>query len=72
MAAETDPNIRMLRHSLATVAYRGGKALRGAPAEFAQFRFVPDARTPAEILAHIGDLFGSAHISRNFNVSRSA
>jgi len=57
MAPEADPNVRMLRHTLATVAYRGGKALRGAPAEFAQFRFVPDARTPVEILAHIGDLF---------------
>ncbi len=57
MSAEADPNIWMLRHALATIAYRGGKALRGAPAEFAQFRFVPDARTPAEILAHVGDLF---------------
>ncbi len=45
-----------LRHTLATLAYRGGKALRGAPAEFAAFRAVPGGRCPAEILAHIGDL----------------
>jgi hypothetical protein len=44
-----------LRHCLATLAYRGGKVLRGAPAEFGSFK---DAgRTPSEILAHICDLF---------------
>ena len=32
----TDTN--MLRHTVATLAYRGGKAMRGAPAEFATFR----------------------------------
>jgi hypothetical protein len=56
MTAETDPRVAMLRHALATVAYRGGKTLRGAPAEFANFRVAPKSRTPAEILAHMGDL----------------
>jgi hypothetical protein len=46
----------MLRHTLATLAYRGGKVLRGAPPEFAAFRPCETSRTPAEILAHIGDL----------------
>jgi hypothetical protein len=46
----------MLRHTLATLAYRGGKALRGAPPEFAAYRCAPGTRTPGEILAHIGDL----------------
>jgi hypothetical protein len=46
-----------LRHTIATVAYRGGKALRGAPASFAGFRVGEQSRTPAQILAHIGDLF---------------
>ncbi len=46
----------MLRHTVATLAYRGGKALRGAPAGFAEFRAAPGTRTPGEILAHIGDL----------------
>jgi hypothetical protein len=38
------------------VAYRGGKALRGAPAGFAEFKASPTTRTPGEILAHMGDL----------------
>lgn len=52
----TDPKRELLRHTLATLAYRGGKAVRGAPAGFAEFRVGPDTRTPARILAHIGDL----------------
>ena len=46
----------MLRHTLATLAYRGAKAVRGAPASFASFKASPTTRTPAQILAHIGDL----------------
>jgi hypothetical protein len=46
----------MLRHTIATLAYRGGKALRGAPATFADFRVAAGTRTPIEILAHVGDL----------------
>lgn len=52
-----DERRAFLRHTLATVAYRGGKALRGAPPEFAAFRAGDSSRTPAEILAHVGDLF---------------
>jgi len=52
-----DPEgLSLLRHTVATLAYRGGKALRGAPPEFAAFRAGPKTRTPGEILAHIGDL----------------
>ncbi len=51
----TEPRA-FLRHALATLAYRCGKAIRGAPAEFASFEAGPTTRTPAEILAHIGDL----------------
>ena len=46
----------LLRHTLATLAYRGGKAVRGAPETFADFRISANGRTPAQILAHIGDL----------------
>jgi hypothetical protein len=47
----------MLRHTVATLAYRGGKAIRGAPADFSGFRTGADrTRTPGQILAHIGDL----------------
>jgi hypothetical protein len=56
-AAPPDPARALLRHVVATVAYRGGKALRGAPEGFATFRAGPTTRTPAEILAHVGDLF---------------
>jgi hypothetical protein len=47
----------LLRHTVATLAYRAGKAIRGAPAEFAAFRTAEGGRTPAEIVAHMGDLF---------------
>jgi hypothetical protein len=46
-----------LRHALATVAYRGGKALRGAPESFATFRIGEATRAPAKLVAHMGDLF---------------
>jgi hypothetical protein len=46
----------LLRHTLATLAYRGGKALRGAPSGFESFRVAKGSRTPSEILAHLGDL----------------
>jgi hypothetical protein len=52
----TDPKRELLRHTLATLAYRGGKTVRGAPAEFAGYRGSDTTRTPAQILAHIGDL----------------
>lgn len=46
----------LLRHTLATLAYRGGKAVRDVPAGFEAFAAGPATRTPAQILAHIGDL----------------
>jgi hypothetical protein len=57
MTASDVPTRQLLRHTLATVAYRGGKALRGAPEPFAAFRSSDGTRTPAEILAHLGDLY---------------
>ena len=47
----------LLRHTVATVAYRGGKVVRGAPATFAAYTPDGSARTAVKILAHIGDLF---------------
>jgi hypothetical protein len=47
----------MLRHTLATVAYRGAKALREVPETFANFQAGPSSRTPARLLAHMGDLY---------------
>jgi hypothetical protein len=56
MTFASDLNIPLLRHTVATLAYRGGKALRNAPADFAQFKASPTTRTPAQILAHLSDL----------------
>lgn len=46
----------MLRHALATLAYRAGKTMRHAPAGFAGFKPGETGRTPGEILAHMGNL----------------
>ena len=46
----------LLRHALATLAYRGGKAMRGAPLSFADFRADDSTRTPLQIVTHMGDL----------------
>lgn len=52
-----DATVGLLRHTVATLAYRAGKAVRGAPPEFSAFCAAPGVRTPAQILAHMGDLF---------------
>ena len=54
-----DKGRELLRHTVATLAYRGGKAIRGAPAGFESFRASESGttRTPGQILAHVGDLF---------------
>jgi len=56
MSASPDPARQLLRHTVATLAYRGAKALRGAPESFASFKIGDSTRTPAKILAHLGDL----------------
>jgi hypothetical protein len=56
MTLSPDNTLHMLRHTVATLAYRGGKALRGAPDGFSTFSASPGSRTPGQILAHIGDL----------------
>ena len=48
--------LALLRHTLATLAYRGGKAVRGAPDSFGAFHLAATSRTPVQILAHVGDL----------------
>jgi hypothetical protein len=59
----SDPKRDLLRHMVATVAFRGGVAIRDAPDDFAEFRITAETRSPAEILAHIGDLLvGSYHL----------
>jgi hypothetical protein len=46
----------LLRHTLATLAYRAGKAVRGMTPEACEYRSGGDGPTPRQILAHMGDL----------------
>lgn len=60
-----DVKRELLRHVVATVAYRGGIAVSDAPENFATFRVDEETRSPGEILAHIGDLLeGSLYLVR--------
>lgn len=61
-AAEADSR-SVLRHTVATLAYRGAKAVRGAPESFGDFRAAETSRTPRQILAHIGDLLAWALVT---------
>jgi hypothetical protein len=53
--AISDPARELLRHTVAALAYRAGRALEGAPDHFTGFAGA--GRTPVQILAHMGDLF---------------
>lgn len=46
----------LLRHAVATLAYRGAKAIGNAPPELPDFRIGDATRSPLQILAHLGDL----------------
>jgi hypothetical protein len=50
-----DEKRELMRHALAALAYRTTRALEEAPADFGGFEGA--GRKPAEILAHMGDLF---------------
>jgi hypothetical protein len=51
-----DEKRHLLRHTLATLAYRAAKPLRNAPAGFATARSCPSCRSAGEVLAHLGNL----------------
>jgi len=57
---EKDPARELLRHTVATLAYSGGKAIRGAPDGFEALKVEEKTKTPGAILAHIGDLLDRA------------
>ena len=52
----TESSREMLRHTVATLSYRGGKAITNVPPDFSEFRAAEGGRSAGEILAHIGDL----------------
>lgn len=56
----TDDERRLLRHFLAALAYRTQKALRDAPAEFAEFNPGRNVRTPKELVRHMTSVLGYA------------
>jgi hypothetical protein len=53
----TEPDTRaLLRHTVATLAYRAAKVLRDFPEAHAARRATPATRTPRELLSHLADL----------------
>ena len=50
----------MLRHILATLAYRVTKSLRGAPRDFSSFRVAPQVRSPHDLICHMTNVLGYA------------
>ncbi len=73
MSTEPNAKTEFLRHTLATLSYRGGKALRGIPAGFESFRLGESTRTPVEILAHINDLLDWAcHLAAGEHIWRDS
>jgi hypothetical protein len=55
-----DTTRNVLRHMVATLAYRAGKVLRNVPPEFAEFSPGPATRAPVQILGHMADLMSWA------------
>lgn len=56
-----DTKRELFRHLLATMAFRAKVAVSDAPIDFSSFKINETIRTPAEILAHIGDLINGSH-----------
>jgi hypothetical protein len=61
LKTNSDLKRQMLRHTLATLAYRGAKVIDGAPSDFGTFRASETTRSAVEILSHINDLLDWAH-----------
>ena len=59
----------LLRHCVATLAYRGAKAVTGAPEGFSSFTVREGSRTPGQVLAHLCDLMDwAAHMAAGRSV----
>lgn len=55
-----DPKREILCHFLAALAYRTQKAVRGAPASFADFAPGEQVRSPRELVMHMTSVLGHA------------
>jgi hypothetical protein len=56
----SDAGAYLLRHFLATLGYRAGKVIRGAPADFAEFGAGHGVRKPVEIVSHMSAVLAHA------------
>lgn len=56
MVSESPAEVPFLRHTLAVLAYRAEKVLRGWPVGGAEFTVGAGARTPLQIVRHVADL----------------
>jgi hypothetical protein len=56
-----DANRNLMRHFLATLAYRCRKVILGAPKEFGNFDAGHGVRKPSEILSHMSGVLLHAH-----------
>ena len=50
----------LLKHFLASLAYRTQKAVRGAPESFADYRVASGVRTPQELIRHMSGVLSYA------------
>jgi hypothetical protein len=66
----SDPKRELLRHTLATLAYRGGKVLRDAPPNFSEFRSADGVRTPGQILARRLPRANNPRVIRSFKFGK--
>ncbi|MEM8995121.1 MAG: hypothetical protein AAGF23_10070 [Acidobacteriota bacterium] len=71
MKSEVESQAAFLRHVVATIAYRGGKSIRDAPAGYGDFQIAPESRTPVQILSHMGDVLSWAIGKVDSNRARS-
>ncbi|WP_141430620.1 hypothetical protein [Bacillus sp. 03113] len=53
--------VRLLRHFLATIAYRANKVIHEVPLEYPDLRIGEGVRSPKEILSHISFVLTCAH-----------
>ena len=59
----------MIRHLVATLAYRAAKVLRDVPPGFDAFQLGPSVRRPVQIVAHMADLMAwGASLARGEHV----
>ena len=60
MLPSTDSTRAVVRHLVATLAYRAAKVLRDVPPDFPTMTAGPMTRQPIQILGHMGDLMSWA------------